>query len=196
MDDSLFWRVHVSPDALARSPGHVGTRFATGMAAMRATQAYLRPLPDALVRLWLARDRGHIVIDAVRQGFRPGMSAFRGRRLEDVAWVRLTLLAEDPIAYLTPVGALIAHLIGWGESPEEKGQPWRDFARGVWSGFEAGYGRSDAARADVDAYLAEGIAWYLADRRGLNVENPRLEKLLRATLFNEAWSQNEICWFD
>ena len=190
MDDSLFLRVHVSPDALARSPGHVRERFPTPVAAMRATLAYLRPLPNALMRLWLAQDRGHIVIDAVRQGFRPGMSEFRGRRLEDAAWVRLALLADDPIAFLSPVGALILHLIGWGAPPEEKGRAWRDFARGVRSGFEAGYGRSDAARADVDAYLAEGVAWYLADRRGLNVADPRLEKLLRATIFNESWSQN------
>ena len=185
--EALFARIHISPEALARSPGHVSERFATGVAAMQATLAYLRPLPPTLVQRWLAQERGHIVIDASQHRFEPGSCAFRGRWLEDVAWVKLALLVDDPIRFLTPVGALIAHLIGWGETPGRDAQPWRDFVRGVQSGFEAGYGRSDAARCDVDAYLAEGIAWYLTDRRGLNVENPRLEKLLRATVFNNAW---------
>ena len=52
--------------------------------------------------------------------------------------------------------------------------------------FRGGYGRSQAARTDVTAYLAEGIAAYLADRSGLNVSDPRLEKLLAATVFNPA----------
>ena len=185
--EPLFARVHLAPEALARSPGHVQERFPTGVHAMQATLDYLRPLPEALVQGWLASPRGHIVLDAARHGFEPGGGTFRGRPLADIAWVRLALLVDDPVAFLTPVGALIAQLIGWGETSGWDTQPWRDFVRGVRSGFESGYGRSEAARGNVDAYLAEGIAWYLADRRGLNVENPRLEKLLRATVFNNAW---------
>ena len=187
MQEALFTRIHIAPDALARSPGHVTERFRTGVEAMRATLSLLRPLPHALAERWLAEPRGHIVIDAVRHGFEPGAGVFRARALEDVAWVRLALLADDPVAYLTPVGALIARLIGWAGTPERAGQAWRDFARGVRSGFEAGYGRSDAARTCEDAYLAEGIAWFLVDRRDLNASDPRLEKLLRATVFDDRW---------
>jgi hypothetical protein len=57
----------------------------------------------------------------------------------------------------------------------------------VQSGFAAGYGRSEADQADVNAYLAEGIAWHLADARGLNAADPRLHKLLRATIFDESF---------
>jgi hypothetical protein len=49
--------------------------------------------------------------------------------------------------------------------------------------FRAGYGRSEAARQNSDTYLAEGIAAYLVDRRQLNLQDPALEKLLRATIF-------------
>jgi len=187
MNDSLFARIHISPDALARSPGHIRERYGTGIAAMQATWAYLRPLPEALIKQWLARKRGHIIIDAVQQGFQPGTNRFRARQLEDVAWVKLTLLADDPRAYLMPVGALIAHLIGWGQTHHRENQPWRDFLGGVRAGFEAGYGHSSAAQVDMGVYLAEGIAWYLVDRRELNIENPQLEKLLRATVFNNDW---------
>jgi hypothetical protein len=180
-------RVHISPDALARSPGHVAERFETVSDALAATLALLRPLPEALVARWLATPRGHVVIDARQHGFVAGESLFRGRALADVAWVRLALLVDDPIAYLTPVGWLIARIMGWGQENARDDQRWRDFERGVQSGFAAGYGRSEAARADVNAYLAEGVAWYLADMRGLNAADPRLHKLLRATIFDESF---------
>jgi len=185
----LIPRIHISPEALARSPGHVSEHFDTVSDALAATLAILQPLPRALVDLWLAQPRGHIVIDAQEHGFVTGESLFRGRALQDAAWLRLALLVDDPIAYLTPVGVLIARIIGWGQPHARHDQRWRDFERGVRSGFAAGYGRSEAARADVDAYLAEGVAWYLADASGLNIEDPRLHKLLRASVFNEAFYQ-------
>jgi hypothetical protein len=180
-------RVHISPDALARSPGHVAERFETVSDALAATLALLRPLPEALVARWLATPRGHVIIDARQHGFVAGESLFRGRALADVAWVRLALLVDDPVAYLTPVGWLIVRIMGWGQDNIRDDQRWRDFERGVQSGFAAGYGRSEAAQADMNAYLAEGIAWHLADARGLNAADPRLHKLLRATIFDESF---------
>ena len=185
----LIQRVHISPDALARSPGHVNEHLGTVSDALAATLALLQPLPHALVERWLAEPRGHVVIDAWQHGFVSGESAFRGRRLLDVAWVRLALLVDDPIAYLTPIGQLIARLVGWEQPHARSDQRWRDFLQGVKSGFAAGYGRSDAALMDVNAYLAEGVAWYLADEQGLNMADPRLHKLLRATLFNKRFYQ-------
>jgi len=183
----LLARVHISPDALARSPGHVAERFETVSDALTATLALLRPLPEGLTERWLTASRGHVIIDARRHGFTAGESRFRGRALQDAAWVRLVLLVDDPVSYLTPVGALIARISGWGRPNACADHRWRDFERGVQSGFAAGYGRSEAARADVNAYLAEGVAWYLADPRGLNITDPRLYKLLRATVFSEAF---------
>ena len=183
----LVQRVHISPDALARSPGNVAEHFDAVSDALAATLTLLRPLPGGLIDRWLAKPGGHIIIDARKHEFVAGESLFRGRALPNVAWVRLALLVEDPISYLTPVGWLIARILDWGQPNARADQRWRDFERGVQSGFAAGYGRSDAARADVNAYLAEGIAWHLADPRGLNMENPRLHKLLRATVFSEAF---------
>ncbi len=185
LQSPLISRIHISPEALARSPGHVSEHFDTVSDALAATLALLQPLPRALVDLWLAQPRGHVVIDALEHGFVTGESVFRGRALLDVAWLRLTLLVDDRIAYLTPAGWLIARIIGWAQPHARDDQRWRDFERGVRSGFAAGYGRSQAARTDADAYLAEGIAWYLADPKSLNIVDPRLYKLLRATVFDE-----------
>lgn len=183
----LIRRIHISPDALARSPGHVQERFHTVTEALHATLALLHPLPDALVQRWVDEEGGFVVIDSLQHGFRAGENVFRGRNLQDVAWLRLALLVDDPISYLVPAGYLIARIIGWNQPDARKDQRWRDFERGVRSGHVAGYVRSEAARADVTAYLAEGIAWYLVDARGLNIADPRLHKLLRATVFSETF---------
>ena len=183
----MIRRVHITPDALARSPRPVQARFATVADALRATLTLLQPLPEAVIQRWLSSPGGHVIITARQHGFRSGENIFRGRALYDVAWVRLTLFVDDPVAYLTPTGWLLAHIIGWDQPDVRTDQRWRDFVRGVQSGFAAGYGRTEAARSDVNAYLAEGIAWHLVDARGLNAANPRLDKLLRATVFNEAF---------
>lgn len=185
MHETLSARIHISPDALARSPGHVAEHFDTVSDALTATLALLRPLPSALLERWLAKPRGHVIIDARQHGFTPGESQFRGRDLQDAAWLRLALLVDDTISYLVPAGYLIAHITGWNQPDAREDQRWLDFERGVQSGFKAGYGRSEAARTDVNAYLAEGIAWFLADSRSLNIADPRLYKLLRATIFDD-----------
>ncbi len=172
---------------LARAPEEVRSRFATPGQVMQATLAYLRPLPPALIARWLAQEGGHIVIDHARHGFDQGPCAFRGRELSQVAWIRIDLLVADPITYLHPVGKLLAHILGWTSSPQPRTQAWRDLVQGVRRGFNAGYGRDQAARSSPIDYLAEGIAWYLVDRRAFNVADPRLEKLLRATVFNPSW---------
>ncbi len=180
-------RVHVTHDAVARSPRAVQEWCKTGVQALTTTIAMLEPLPQALLSRWLQTEDGHVIINAHRHDFTTEAAAFRGRSLSGVAWVNLQWLLQDPVLYLMPIGVLIAHKIGWGKANQPKNQPWQDFVRGVLSGFEAGYGRHQAALRHPGYYLAEGIAWYLVDSRQLNIENPRLQKLLRRTLFSETW---------
>ncbi len=180
-------RVHIGVHVLARAPEAVRSRFATPGQVMQGTLAYLHRLPPALIARWLAQKGGHIVIDDARHGFEQGPCTFRGRELVQVAWTRIDLLVTDPITYLHPVGKLLAHILGWASTPQPQTQAWRDLVQGVQRGFDAGYGRSLAAQSSPLDYLAEGIAWYLVNRRALNVADPRLEKLLRATVFNPSW---------
>lgn len=187
--------MHIVSGSLAASPGHVTEHFATPAAALSAAGSWLQRLPDPLFVCWLASPGGHIVLNADRHGFAQGESMYQGRTLVDVAWLRLAVYPDDRVGFLTPVGHLISHLVGWGSG--EQGQPafvapapalraWDQFASGVQSCFQAGYGLSAASRSDTTVYLAEGIAAYLDDRRRLNVRDPRLEKLLAATLFRES----------
>ena len=183
----MIERIHILPGTLARSPGHVSEQWPTPMRAVRTVAQWLAPLPPALRQRWLSSPAGHIVLNPDHHGFVSGPQRVGARERQDVAWLKPALL-PDRAAFLLPVGEWLVWLIGWGEeTPFEPAlKAWDQFESGVRSCFRAGYGLSPAARSRVDAYLAEGAARYLADRRGLNLDDPRLEKLLRATLFNQA----------
>ena len=182
---SLYPRIHILPGALARSPGHVSEHFANPASALSGVLSRLQDLPEPLVRRWLAAPRGHIILNDQRHGFVSGGNTFRQRSLDDVAWMKLSVVAED-VRFLTPVGHLISRIVGWeqGTEVEPALKGWEQFEGGVQSCFLAGYGISAEAQQDVGDYLAEGIAHYLIDRRSLNRHDPRLEKLLAATLFD------------
>ncbi len=181
----LYPRIHILPGALARSPGHVSEHFANPASALSGVLSWLQDLPEPLVERWLAAPGGHIILNDQQHGFVSGDNTFRNRTLVDVAWLKLAFVSEG-VRFLTPVGHLIARIVGWeqGTEAEPALKGWDQFEGGVQSCFRAGYGISAEAQQDVGAYLAEGIAHYLTDRRSLNQHDPRLERLLAVTLFN------------
>ena len=178
MSESLRPRLHILPETLARSPGHISERFATPIAALNALERQLQPLPAALVAHWLLRPEGHIILNARKHEFEIGPSPDHPRNLVDVAWTRLAL-SSDPRNFLLPTGpphhprARLGPGRWSGTHPEKLGLVCD---RGQQR-LRAGYGYSPEARSDVIAYLAEGIAAYLTDRRELNLRDPALEKL-------------------
>ena len=182
---SFYPRIHILPDALARPPGHVSEHFANPASALSGVLSRLRDLPEPLVKRWLAASRGYIILNDQQHGFIAGDNTFRQRTLVDVAWLKLAFAADD-VRFLTPAGYLIAGIAGWGQGTEAEPalKGWGQFESGVRSCFRAGYGIGDEAQRDIGAYLAEGIAHFLTDRRSLNSHDPRLEKLLAVTLFN------------
>ncbi|MCO6452051.1 MAG: hypothetical protein J5I90_14805 [Caldilineales bacterium] len=174
-------RLHILPETLARSPGNISERFANPVNALNYFEALLQTLPQPLIANWLAKPGGHVILNNTRHQFAPGNDP--ERQLTDIAWTRLAFIS-DPIPFLVPTGHLIARLAGWGRKVGAV-KNWDSFVGGVYRAFDAGFGLSPAARADVNEYLAEGIAAYLADRKELNRRDPALEKLLRAHLFDE-----------
>lgn len=191
MSTSAVWqqlheRLHILPETLARSPTPVGERFPTPMALLAAVAQGLAPLPEPLRAAWLAAAGGHLVLTPDRHGFVPGPQPVRRETLTDVAWLRAALWLSDRMAFYEPVGWLVCHLLTDRFDLEAAASipSWASFWRGLESGRQAGYGLSEAARADTRAYLAEGIAAYLGDRMALNQRDPRLEKLLAATVFS------------
>lgn len=188
---SLHPRIHILPTTLAQSPGSVAAAFPLPSRLLAATEQLLAPLPAPLIDGWLAGEGGHIVIDADAHTFIPGPNQVHKRTLQDVAWVRASDLLDDPAAFLAPAGQLIHHLIldRWQLRRPPASTAWEQFWAGVLSCHRAGYAGTPEARADAGLYLAEGIARWLVDRRSLNAQDPRLEKLLAATLFDAHFYQ-------
>lgn len=178
----LFPRLHTTPDLLARCSEEVKALWRTPVAAMQHVLAYLRPLPPPLVQAWLQNEAGHILLTAQEHGYTRGPVPWRHGPLLGVAQINLNTSVHEPRHFLFPVGLLLADILQW-QTPSSLLKQASAFAAAVERGFAAGYSPYPAAHQNPDTYLAAGIAAYLVDRRQLNVEDPALEKLLRATIF-------------
>ena len=174
---SLADRVHIVPGSLAQLGGQrqrsAAVHFDTPATAMQAVEGPLAHLPAPLISAWLATPAGHIILNTDRHEFVADHSYFRKRKFLAVAWLKLAY-ASDPVAFLSPAGRLLAWLIGWRRTDGAKPllKAWNQFENGVETCFRAGYGQGSEAQNDIDAYLAQGIAAFLVDRRALNVRDP------------------------
>jgi len=179
---SLLPRLHTTPELLARSGPRLRGRFPSPMAAIRHVQNLLTPLPVPLRQHWLQQPYGHIIINSQQHGYESGPILRHQTTLMGVAHINLTLSLDDPIHFLFPVGQLLCRLLQW-DQPQSLLKDADNFARAVQRSFAAGYGQHPDALQDANCYLAAGLAAYLVDRRQLNIDDPALEKLLRATVF-------------
>jgi hypothetical protein len=188
-------RLHVAPRALELSPANTQRHFKHIWAPLDELLSRLRPLPAGLVRFWLDRPGGHIMITHLPSRYDPEEQAFKQQALRNIAFVRLSELAEGSLEALVPLGYLLDHLLGSGGSVDS---PWlsegggidpvlREVGGRVRELFPLGYGFDEAACGDARTYFARSLALYLYDRRALNVADPQIERLLRTTVLSEAF---------
>jgi len=188
-------RMHVAPRALDLSSRQVRERFDNIWAPVEELARRLRPLPAGLVRFWLEQRGGHVIIAHYPSRYDVGEESFGRQSLLNVAHVTVSDLARDSLEALVPVGHLLDHLLG---SAGAKGGLWlsdgggmdsalREVGARVVEFYPLGYGFDEMACSDPHAYFARSFALYLYDRRSLNVADPLVEKLLRRTLFSDAF---------
>ncbi|MBC7262663.1 MAG: hypothetical protein H5T63_11710, partial [Chloroflexi bacterium] len=188
-------RIHIAPRTLELSPPEVQRRFPHVWAPFEELLRLLRPFPAGLVRFWLAQPGGHVVITHLPSCYIVGEQELKGHPLYHVAYVRLSDLANNSLEALVPIGHLFDHLLG--NAGNEEG-PWlsegggincalQEVGASIVALFPLGYGFDPEACRDVRSYFARSFALYLQDRRALNVADPRMEKLLRTSLFADAF---------
>jgi len=188
-------RIHVAPRALDLASTPVRQRFPHLWAPMEALLGRLQPLPEGLVRFWLGQPGGHVVITHLSAYYDPGDYLLKQNLLHNIAHVGLSDLAEESLEALVPVGHLLDHLLGNGGQPEglwlsEGGgvdPALRQVGTRIAALFPLGHGFDTLAQQDRRSYLARSLALYWHDRRALNMADPLLERLLRTTLFSEAF---------
>ncbi|MFZ2520411.1 MAG: hypothetical protein WA089_17065, partial [Anaerolineae bacterium] len=69
---------------------------------------------------------------------------------------------------------------------------WQAVGQRIASLARLGYDPQPAASGDPHAYLAAGLALFIADRAALNVQDPKLERLLATTLLHEGFCRRAL----
>jgi hypothetical protein len=188
-------RLHVAPRAVELSSAVAQERYPQLWAPLQDLARQLSPLPNGLLRYWLKQPGGHVVVTHRASRYVPGEGRLKNMALRNVAYVSASDLAESPIDALAPIGSLLDHVLG--SAGAEPGA-WLSEGGGVHSAlrelglrvvelFPLGYGFDEAACADPRSYFARSFALYLRDRRRLNVADPLMERLFRASLLSDAF---------
>jgi len=184
-------KIHVAPRALELSPQAARQRFAAMWAPLEELLQRLSPIPPGLVRFWLDRPGGHVVITHRLSTYVPGRHVLGPSALVNVAFVSVGDLASGGPDSLVPIGHLLDHQLGNGG---EAGGPWlsegggfterlREVGRRVAGQFPLGHAFDVAASVNPRAYWARSVAQYLYNRSALNLADPLMERLLHSTVF-------------
>jgi len=193
-------KIHLTPRLLERCSRHITQQFDSLWAPVEELARRLHHLPTSLVRFVTHTPRGHIVITPGAPGYEAGVHLLRGRKLEAVAFVSLTDLVEDPLHALHVVGHLLDHLLGCRGAPAGRwlsdghglNPSWAEIGQRIPSLYDLGYAVDKIAAAGPRQYFARSVAWYICDRRQLNVADPQIERLLRRTIFDEDFCRRTL----
>lgn len=193
-------KIHLSYRLMDQSPRRVTEQFASLWAPVETLVQCLYPLPTALVRFLAHIPQGHIVLVPKLSRYEPDTRLLFTQELGAIAFISLTDLVEKPLRAFQVVGHLLDHLLGCQGIPQGKwlsdGQGincfWLEIGQQIPKLFRLGYGIDDIAQANPRNYLARSVAWYLQTHQELNAADPLIEKLLRQTLFSEAFCQRTL----
>ncbi len=189
------YKIHVRKHALARIPRSLARQFPHPWAPVSDLIQYFGLFPDPMLSFWLDHPAGHVVLTAGEAGYVTGEVTEGQKHLAGVAYIPLAALkgeGEHPLLY---IAFMFDHLLGCdgvtdGRWLSEGGgylPLWQEVGQRLQRQFALGYGGTEEARADPRRYFAEAWVAYWEDRRGLRVQDPGLEAILRTTLFNAAF---------
>ncbi|MBI3958110.1 MAG: hypothetical protein HY328_04815 [Chloroflexi bacterium] len=191
-------KIHVAEGAYARSTRAAQQRFPSGWSGAIGSARLLGGLPETAIRWWAEQPNGHLLLTAGEDAYATSLSVDE-EVLNAVAAVPIGWLVEDEARALAAALRPLDHLLGCGGVADGR---WLSDGGGItlrWQGigaqiarlFPLGYGISEASRQDPHVYLAEGLALALTDRQALNVNDPKLERLLAASLLSDGfWRRN------
>lgn len=192
----LHSKIHVAEGAYAASGRAVQGRFASGWSAALQLARLLGGLPDAALVWWAAQPGGHLLLTSGDDGYRPSL-AVDGEMRQGVACLPLGWVIESNREGMAAALRPLDHLLGCagaeGRWLSEGGgitPRWARIGGQIAGLFRLGYGESPASRQNPHAYLAEGLALALINRRRLNVNDPKLERLLFTSLLSDGFWQH------
>ena len=163
--------------------------------ARRALRRLLAQLPSALVTELSQAPGGYIVVRPGPSGYEPETLALGCETLRAVAFMDLDDLVGFRRTALDAFAGLLDHFLGSrlepggrtisGGSTATPG--WADFHRRLLAAFALGYADEEPARAAPTAYFTWAFARYCQGHQALAGADPLAHRLLRSTLFSEAF---------
>ncbi|MCS7220178.1 MAG: hypothetical protein RML36_03685 [Anaerolineae bacterium] len=155
----------------------------------------LQIFPSELLDWWAVQPTGHVVIGSGVSTYQPGPAQIGRRVLVNVVRIALLDLIHNEAAIFSALARLFDHLLGCNGEPaglwlSEGGgctPEWQAVGRRIQASYALGYAPSIVI--SPRDYFAWGIAIYCTDRRQLNLADPVLERLLRATVMNSSFWQ-------
>ncbi len=152
---------------------------------------HLRRLPAGMLA-FLARHRHGRLLVSHRTAYIPGEIEIAGQTHTHICLCDIRQL-DTPFAGIWVVAQLLDHLLGCDGEPDS---PWlsdgggttpalRELGRRIQELYALGYGVDEESRQHPRQYFVRSLAWYVTDRRALNVADPAVERLLKTTLMDE-----------
>lgn len=199
----LHDHIHLSPTAWAQATATTQAHFASPFEPAQRLAQLLQRLPPALLTWWAGLPGGHVLIGDQR-GYHSGSLLLRPHDAQPHAGVAAIALTD-----LTSAGAgetwfwlahLLDHQLGCLGAPDGAwlsdgggfSVRWQAVGRRIDALATLGYSDHPAAAADPHIYLAAGLALFVADRRALNVQDPRLERLLASSIFDAGFCRRAL----
>jgi hypothetical protein len=198
----LHEHIHLAPAAWTRAPASVRASFNSPFEPAQRLAAKLERLPPSLLTWWAALPGAQILIGDQR-GYTPGRLPDDPHNRANVAQITLADLT-NPVGGLGDAWFWIAHLLdhhlgclgtadgawlsdGAGFTPR-----WHEVGQRIAALARLGYSPQLGTAANPHNYLAAGVALFMADRAALNVQDPKLERLLATTLLHEGFCRRAL----
>lgn len=193
----LQQKIHVAADAYATSGRAVQARFPSGWSAAIEMARLLDGLPEEAIGWWAEQPQGHLILTAAEDSYAATLLV-DDEELQGIAQLPMAWLLEKPARGLAAALRPLDHLLGCGGQADgcwlsDGGgisPRWQRVGKEIAALFSLGNGVTEASRQDSHTYLAEGLALALTDRRWLNTQDPKLERLLGTTLLADGFWRN------
>lgn len=190
--------IHLVPDLWRTSPDHPTAAFSDPFAPARLVAARCACLPAALLDWWVSLPTGHVLITAHTSGYTIGLLPDEPRPLRHVAQISRHDIVS-PVLFVW-LATLLDHHLGTGGAAARPwlsdgggiNARWREVGQRIRQLAGLGYGGSVESPTDPNVYFAQGVATYLENRHSLNVQDPKLERLLHTTLMDEDFCRRAL----
>ncbi|MCL4835558.1 MAG: hypothetical protein KJZ86_24170 [Caldilineaceae bacterium] len=192
-------KIHVAGNAYTDGGRRAQARFSNGWGGAIALAHLLGDLPEIALHWWAAQPNGHLLVTAGDDSYAL-LLAVDEREVGAVACIPIGWLVDGKEQALAGALRPLDHLLGcagaadglWLSDGGGITPRWQRVGEQIARLFPLGYGEDEASRQDPHSYLAAGLAAALTNRRRLNVADPKLERLLLASLLSPYFWQRNV----